>query len=184
MGNSTDIKWNVSENTIKYGIGELTEISSLKIQEQLVQIEEYFQHFCMHQKQLTEQIKQFSKISISSVSSGANVPRSQINLNINTLKLYIEKRASEIEKEDILKIKKNEKLRSGKRELDSYIDGLREQIVDVMELKLYIESLEAENKRLITQLENRQKDIQKLQLEKSKLRKLVNEQNNKVVPFG
>ncbi|OLN22553.1 hypothetical protein BTO30_09630 [Domibacillus antri] len=184
MDNSIDMKRCVNENTIKYGIGELSEISSLKIQEQLVQIEEHLQEFRMHQKQLTEQIKQYSKLSISSISSGANVPRSQINLNTNTLKLYIEKRISEIEKEDILKINKNEKLRSEKKELDSYIDGLRQQVVDTFEMKLYIENLEAENKRLIRQLEDRQKDIQKLEIENSKLRKTVNEFNkNKVVSF-
>ncbi|GAE92730.1 hypothetical protein JCM21714_1742 [Gracilibacillus boraciitolerans JCM 21714] len=181
MGNGIDIKSYVNENTIRYGIGEISEISSLKVQEQLVQIEEYLQKFCMHQKKLTEEIKQFSKLSISFVSSGANVPRSQVNLNFNTLKLYIEKRISEIEKKDLLKINKNERLRIDKRELDMYIDGLRQQVVDTCEMKLYIENLEKENKRLIRQLEDRQKDIQKLEVENSKLRKAVNEANSKKV---
>lgn len=181
MGISIDIKEYVNENTIKFGIGEINNISSLKIQEQLVQIEEYLQNLRLNQKQLTEQIKQYGKLSILSVSSGANVPRSQINLNTNTLKLYIDKRISEIEKEDILKLKKTGKLKSEKKELDSYIDSLRQQIVDSYEMKLYIKNLEVENKRLIRQLEDRQKDIQKLEIENSKLRRLVSENNKKKV---
>ncbi|MBR7797625.1 hypothetical protein GT022_16440 [Agaribacter marinus] len=165
---------------------ELTnDISSIKVQEQLVQIERFLQKFCTKQKQLNEQIKQHSKLSISSVSSGSNVPRSQINLNISTLKQYIERRIDEIEKADILKINKTEKLRSEKKELDKYVDGLRQQIVDNFELKLYINKLETENRRLILQIEDRQRDIQKLEIENNKLRKEVSKQNNqKIVPFN
>lgn len=77
----------VNENTIKFGIGKLEEVSSLVVQKQLVQIEKFLQEFCFNQKRLSKQLKQFSKLSISSVSTEAKVPRSQINLNINTLKL-------------------------------------------------------------------------------------------------
>ena len=181
MDSNIDIKSYVNQNTIKYGIGELSELSSLKIQEQLVLIENYLQEFCEQQKKLAEQIKQYSKLSIFSISSGANVPRSQINLNINTLKLYIERRIQEITKEDTLKINSHEKLKTEKKELDLYIDGLRQEIVDVLELKQYIDSLEGENKRLIKQLDHRQKDIQKLEIENSKLRKNLNEHNNKKI---
>ena len=183
MGISIDIKLSVNENTIRYGIGELSEISSLKVQEQLVQIEEYLQEFCMQQKQLIEQIKLYRKLNISSVSSGAEVPRSQINLNKYTLKLYIEKRISEIEKTDLLNLNKYERLKSDKRDLEAYRDGLEQQLVDAYELKVYIEELERTNKRLIGLLEERQKDINKLQIENSNLRSKVNE-SKKVVSFG
>jgi hypothetical protein len=176
-----EIKEYVNQNTNRFGIGELEEISSPKIQEQLIQIEVFLQDFCLHQKQLREKTKQYSKLSISSVSSGANVPRSQINLNINTLKLYIENRIMEIRKIDILNIKKYERHRGEKRELEKYTDGLRQQIVDAYELKLRLEMLEVENNRLIGQLELRQKDVQKLEEENSKLRKSLNELNEKKV---
>ncbi|KXY73124.1 hypothetical protein MKY89_11235 [Bacillus sp. FSL W7-1294] len=175
----------VNINTIKFGIGELKEISSSTVQKQLVQIEAFLQEFCMHQKQLSEKIKQSRKLSISSVSSGAKVPRSQINLNTNTLKFYIEKRIMEIEKKDILNIMKYERLKSEKRKLESYLNGLRQQIVDSFELKPRLEMLEAENKRLIIQIELRQKDVQKLTEENSKLRKALSDYNKKkIVPFN
>ncbi|HEF1904225.1 hypothetical protein BK709_27315 [Bacillus thuringiensis serovar shandongiensis] len=175
----------VNENTIKFGIGELEGIGSLTVQKQLVKIEEFLQDFCMNQKRLSEQLKQFSKLSISSVSAGAKVPRSQINLNTNTLKFYIENRIMEIEKKDIFNIKKHERLKSEKRELETHLDGLRQQIVDSFELKLRLEMLESENKRLILQMESRQKDVQKLEEENSKLRKALNERNKKkIVPFN
>ena len=175
----------VKENTIKFGIGKLNDISSLTVQKQLVQIEEFLQDFCMDQMRLSEQIKQFSKLSISSVSIGAKVPRSQINLNYNSLKLYIENRIMEIEKKDILTIKKLGRLKSEKRELETYLVGLRQQTVDSFELKIRFEMLEAENKRLIRQMESRHKDVQKLEEENSKLRKTLNEQNKKkIVPFN
>ncbi|QWH96975.1 hypothetical protein [Bacillus mycoides] len=185
MDISTSIKKSVNENTIKFGIGKLEEIGSLTIQKQLVQIEEFLQVFCVNQKRLSEQIKQFSKLSISSVSVGAKVPRSQINLNTNTLKFYIEYRIMEIEKEDIFNIKKHASLKNEKRELGIHLDGLRQQIVDSFELKLRLEMLEAVNKRLILQMESRQQDVQKLEEENCKLRKALNEQNQKkIVPFN
>ncbi|MGG2065909.1 hypothetical protein [Bacillus sp. S14(2024)] len=180
-----NIKECVNENTIKFGIGKLEGIGSLIIQRQLVQIEEFLQDFCMNQKRLNEQIKQFSKLSILSVSAGAKVPRSQINLNTNTLKLYIENRIMEIEKEDIFNIKKHARLKNEKREIGIHLDGLQQQIVDSFELKLRIEMLEAVNKRLILQVESRQQDVQKLEEENCKLRKALNEQNQKkIVPFN
>ncbi|MGG0739569.1 hypothetical protein [Niallia taxi] len=175
----------VNENTQRYGIGKLNEISSSKIQKQLVQIEEYFQQFYINQKKLSEQVKEYSKLSILSVSSNAKVSRSQINLNTNTLKLYIENRIKEIEKKDILNTKKHERLKGEKRELGIYLDGLRQQIADSFELKLRIEMLESENKRLILQLESRHKDVRILEEENRKLRKTFNNQNKeKIVPFN
>ncbi|MGI8385719.1 hypothetical protein [Robertmurraya sp. P23] len=185
MGIRINIEECVGKNTIKFGIGELRQISSLTIQKQLIQIEKFLHEFCMGQKQLSEQIRECSKLSISSVSTGAKVPRSQINLNTNTLKHYIEKRILEIEKKDVLNVKKFERLKSEKRELETYIDGLRQQTVDSFELKLRFEMLEAQNKRLILQMESRQKDVQKLEEENIKLRRVLNEQNpNKVVLFN
>ncbi|WP_410986375.1 hypothetical protein [Bacillus cereus] len=175
----------VNENTIKFGIGKLEEVSSLVVQKQLVQIEKFLQEFCFNQKRLSKQLKQFSKLSISSVSTEAKVPRSQINLNINTLKLYIENRIMEIENKDIFNIKKQERLKSEKRELEIHLGGLRQQIVDFFELKLRLEMLEAENKRLILQIELRQKDVYKLAEENSKLQKALNECNKKkIVPIS
>ena len=180
MDISTNIKKCVNENTIKFGIGKLEKIGSLTIQKQLVQIEEFLQDFCMNQKRLSEQIKQFSKLSISSVSVGAKVPRSQINLNTNTLKFYIESRIMEIEKEDIFNIKKHANLKNEKRELGIHLDGLRQQVVDSFELKLRLEMLESENKRLILQIESRQKDIQKLEEENEKGNEKHEEKNRKL----
>ncbi len=180
-----DIKECVNQNTNRFGIGELREISSTKIQEQLVQIEVFLQEFCRHQKELSGQIKQSSKLTVLSISLGAKVPRSQINLNINTLKLYLENRIMEIEKEDILNTKKYEELKSEKRRLKKYLDELQQKIVDAFELKLRLEMLEAKNKRLILHLESRQKDVQKLEEENSKLRKALSEYNKKkVVQFN
>lgn len=181
MDIDTKLKEFVNENTIKLGIGELKHISSLTVQKQLVLIEKFLQEYCLHQKRLSQQIKEFSKLSISSVSVGAKVPRSQINLNTNTLKHYIENRIIEIDKKDTLNVQKFERLKSIKRELESYIDGLRQQTVDSFELKMRIEMLEAHNKRLILQMDSRQKDVQKLEEENSKLRKALNERNKKKI---
>ena len=69
------------------------------------------------------------------------------------------------------------------RNTGGYRDGLEQQLVDAYELKVYIEELERTNKRLIGLLENRQKDVNKLEIDNSKLRNKVNE-SKKVVPFG
>lgn len=184
MDNGINIKECVNESTFKFGMGKLDEISSVTVQNQLVQIEEFLQDFCMNQKRLREQIKPLSKLSISSVSVGARVPRSQINLNTNTLKLYVQNRILEIEKKDILNIKKHERLKSERRGLESHLDGLRQQIVDSFEIKLRLEMLEAENKRLIIQMESRQRDVQKLEEEKNKLLQAMSVYNKeKIVPY-
>jgi hypothetical protein len=185
MGIDIELEEYVNENTKKYGIGELNEISSLTIQEQLIRIEGFLQKICIKQEELNEEIKVNSKLSISSVSLGANVPRSQINLNTYTLKLYIENRVQEIKKADILNIDLTKRLKSEKKELTTYINGLRQQVVDTFELNSYIGKLEAENKRLIQQIEYRQEDIQKLELENNKLLKVLNEKDkDKIVPLG
>lgn len=91
----------------------------------------------------------------------------------------------EIENKDIFNIKKQERLKSEKRELEIHLGGLRQQIVDFFELKLRLEMLEAENKRLILQIELRQKDVYKLAEENSKLQKALNECNKKkIVPIS
>jgi len=180
-----DIGKFVNENTVKFGIGEIEGISSIIVQKQLVQIEEYLQEFIKKQKQLSKQIKEYSKLSKSSVSKGANVPRSQININPNTLKIYIENRIKEIEKQDNLNIKMNERLKNSKRDLETNLNGLRQQIVDIYELKLELEMLESANKRLILLMESRQKEIQKLEEENSKLRKILSEKSpKKILPLA
>ncbi|MDG0876265.1 hypothetical protein L5D93_29170 [Paenibacillus thiaminolyticus] len=184
MGIGIDISERVNEKTIEYGIGKLGDVSSTKIQEQLVRIEKYLQKHRKEQKQLSEQIQKHSKLSILSVSKETNIERSQIYKNPKTLKLYIEERIREIEKEDILKVNKREQLRKDKRELSDYIDCLRQQIVDNFELKQHVEGLEAQNKRLSEQLKRRQKDIYELQMENDKLQKTLNKLNSKnVVPL-
>lgn len=181
MGNGISIKDYVNEKTIEYKIGKLDDISSVTVQKQLVQIEGYLQEFREEQKKLSEQIKKHSKLSINSVSKKTDIERSQIYQNSNTLKLYVVNRISEIEKEDILKVNKYEQLRNDKRELNEYIERLRQQVVDNFELKQCIEDLERQNKRLNEQLEQRQKDIYTLQMEKDKLQKTLNKLNSKKV---
>ncbi|PEC46362.1 hypothetical protein [Bacillus sp. AFS096315] len=184
MDNSINIEESVNENTIIYGIGKLEEINSLTVRKQLIQIEEFLQEFCTYQKQLSQQINQFSKLTISSVSEGAKVPRSQIYSKINTLKLYIENRIIEINKKDILNTKKFEKLKCERHELETYLYGLRLQVLDFVELKLRLEMLEVENKRLIQLMESRQKDVQKLEEENSRLIKTLSKYNDKkIVPI-
>ncbi|MFD1707530.1 hypothetical protein ACFSCZ_12430 [Siminovitchia sediminis] len=184
MGVEIDISARVNEKTIEYGIGKLNDVSSTKIQEQLVLIEKCLQEFRGEQNRLFEQIKEHSKLSILSVSKETDIKRSQIYKNPKTLKLYVENRISEIKKEDILKVNKLEQLRNDKRELSDHLDRLRQQVVDNFELKQLAEVLEAQNKRLNEQIERRQKDIYKLQKENDSLQKKLNKLNSKnVIPL-
>lgn len=60
MGIGIDISERVNEKTIEYGIGKLGDVSSTKIQEQLVRIEKYLQK---HRKEQNNYLSKYKNIA-------------------------------------------------------------------------------------------------------------------------
>ncbi|SFL70291.1 hypothetical protein [Pelosinus propionicus] len=181
MGEEVELREFVSERTKQYKIGELT-IQSPKIQDQLFQIEEYLQSLILAQKEMAIRIKEISKININSVSAGAKVPRSTIYNNNRTLQVYIEKRCKEIEDQDILQLKRFNKVKANDKAIQIIIDGLQLQIVDNYELKQQIKEGERQLKSQIGQLEDKQKEIFALQKQINELQK--RQSGSTVIPIN
>ncbi|MBT2636587.1 hypothetical protein [Bacillus sp. ISL-39] len=183
MDQQSKLKGFVEERARHYGIGEFSNQRTI-IQEQLMQIEDYFQKILFEQKQTLKKIKVLTKINVSSVSSATGIQRSTIYNNSNTLQAYIDKRTAEIIKEDILGVNRTQKIKIKNSDFDNLFDGLQQQLVDNFELTIQIQELEKELKSLFQQKEDDYKNIFRLEQENNKLRRLLNNPNkDTVVPL-
>lgn len=87
MDKTVRIREIVDKHVKAYGIGAL-ENQTLKIQEQLIIMEEFIQAFIQEQINITQKLKEYEKINLLSISTGSGVPRSSIYNNPNTLQVY------------------------------------------------------------------------------------------------
>lgn len=173
MDQYVEIRRIVEERAKLYGIGELSKQRTI-IQEQLLQVEQYFQNLILKQIHVKKKAKELTKINVSTVSLGTNVQRSTIYNNPNTLQIYIDTRIEEIQKEDILGIHKSNKIKHKHDNLNILLEGLQQQVVDNFELILQIRNLETELKSMYSQKEDVQLEFFRLEQENSKLRRQLN----------
>lgn len=132
----------------KYGIGN-GDFSTLrpKIQEQLVNLETFFQERLEAQNQLANQIRD-SKLNLLRVVKGTGIQKSSVYNNPDILKKYIEERIYEIQKEDVLSLYKTEKQGNDFDELKSYLETTRNVLIESEIYEAKIRELESEIREL------------------------------------
>ncbi|HFO1035176.1 TPA: hypothetical protein ACHIRZ_004465 [Bacillus paranthracis] len=148
MVNEYEIR-NLTKNFIEMFQINSGEFESLrpKIQEQLLQVEAYFQDFIQEQKVMAIRIKN-NKLNLVKVVRESGLQRSTVYNNADTLKKYIEERIYDVEKEDILSIQKNVRQEEDMFFLRSYLEKLQLQIVEDEVNEIKIEELEYEYSKL------------------------------------
>ncbi|WP_261303615.1 hypothetical protein [Paenibacillus andongensis] len=156
-----------------------------QIKKQLAILEEFIQNNINEQKEISTRIKEL-KLSVLKVSEGSGVPRSTINVNPETLRVYIEKRINEIQvSDDILSINKAKNQNEENDFLKEYLNKTQNHLVmnEIYELK--IEELENEIRNLYRTQEGMVLEISRLQKENDSLQhELRKIRMNNVVPIG
>lgn len=176
MDNETGIEQIVYKKLKEYKINDLS--TKPKLKEQLKQLESYIQSVISKQKDIVTETKKWNKVNLLSVSMGANISRATIYNNPNTLYEYIKNRLEEIEKEDILGVKRFEKLYSDYEGLKVIVEGLKESVVENYLLQQQIEVLKTELKNTNSVNESLTKKVRKAKAEIEQLHlKLKNNSN-------
>ncbi|MBJ8054421.1 hypothetical protein JDS87_21340 [Bacillus cereus] len=116
-------------------------------QEQFITIERYFLET---EKRINKALKEVKSINfnIRGVSNAINISKSTVYNNPNTLRLYIEKRIDDIEKQDLLSKNKQRKTQERMSELENFIDKAIIDQIEFNNLKVHNEHLQAEVNRL------------------------------------
>lgn len=148
MDRSVKIEKLVIDKVSEFAIGEFDNLRP-KIQEQLLQIEKYFNELENEQEQVARRIRSLRKINLLSISKDTCVTRSSIYNNPNTLKVYVEKRLQQIQSKDIFSLNKVEELETKHEDLSSCLSGFQQKIAENVHLNLKINELEAELINLI-----------------------------------
>ncbi|WP_102692359.1 hypothetical protein [Rummeliibacillus pycnus] len=141
------IKPLVELNIDKYNINpSFSQLSNI-IQNQLIEIENFFQKYTKEQIKLSELLKN-QKINLAKVCISTTIPRSSVYNSPNVLKKYINERINEIEKNDLFDIKKAQKNSEDYELLKKYIEHIKIQIIETDIFELKIQELEKEIKDL------------------------------------
>lgn len=142
-----DIIAATEERLKQYNLGELSYFKD-STQEQYIVIEKYFLESEARIKKTVEDMKSIN-FNMRGICNEINISKSTIYNNPNTLRLYIENRIADIEKQDMMLKYKNDKARERISELESF---LNKSIIDQIEfnnLKVYNEHLLSEVNRLM-----------------------------------
>jgi chromosome segregation ATPase len=134
---------NLKECGITQDLGKSTK-------EQLLNIEKYFIE-C--EKEIESAIKKIHDINLTvrGISKAIGIGKSTIYNNPTTLKIYIEKRQEQIQKQDIFSEKRIEKLEEKNKNLNSLLEKMKVNIINHHLLENEVENLKEEN----AQLENK-----------------------------
>lgn len=179
MPNDNEIKNAVMQCIKKYNIknGDFSKLSD-KLTEQLILFESYIQGFLEKQKELKSERKKYGKLTLLNAVEGAGLPRSTVYYNKDTLKIYIEERLKEVEKEDVLNISKMAKLQEDFEELKSYLQKFQKNLVENQFLEMKIKELENElaqvnviNETMALDLSKKTQENEKLKFELQKNKK-------------
>lgn|GEM_PF-3480477 len=153
------------------------------VQNQLIEIENFFQNY-INEQIILAQLLNNQKINLAKVCISTTISRSSVYNNPNVLKKYINERINDIEEKDTLGINKTKKITRDYELLRKYIEHLKIQIIenDIFELK--IEELEKEIKDLNYINKHYALENSTLHTENENLKfQLVNKQSN-VVNFN
>ena len=173
----------ITQHLEKYDIHTPLDQLSNTIQDQLIEIEKYFQNHIDEQIELLEKLKH-QKINLAKVCTATKIPRSSVYNSPDILKKYINKRIDEIVQTDLLSLNKSNKFNEDYGFLKRYLENIKIQIIenDIFELK--IQGLEKE----ITDLNhiNRQYalEISKLYKENENLKFQLIDKKSNVIKFN
>ncbi|MCY9692207.1 hypothetical protein [Paenibacillus alginolyticus] len=186
MVDELDIDTIVASFVVKYAINSGNyEGLRPQIRKQLADLEEFIQNNINEQKEISTRIKEL-KLSVLKVSDGSGVARSTINVNSDTLKVYIEQRINEIQvSDDILSINKTKNQNEENGFLKDYLNKTQDHLVmnEIYELK--IEELENEIRNMNRTQEGMVLEISRLQRENDSLQHELRKNRMKnVVPIG
>jgi len=155
-------------------------------QEKFIAIEKYFLEV---EDRINKAVKELNSINFNmrGVCNAINISKSTVYNNHNTLRLYIEKRIEDIEKQDLLPKNKQEKTQKRMSELEDFLDRAIIDQIEFNNLKLQNEHMQAEVNRLaeknnLLSLE-RTELVKKLNDMDLELRRLRNKKGT-VVPFN
>ncbi|WP_044784325.1 hypothetical protein [Bacillus thuringiensis] len=154
------------EHLKQFNLGDLS-LYKESTREQLITIERYFLET---EELINKTLKEINSVNfnIRGICKAINISKSTVYNNPNTLRLYIEKRIEDIEKQDLLSKNKQRKTQERMSELENFID---KSIIDQIEfnnLKVNNEYLQAEVHRLAEK-------NQLLGLERAELVKKIND---------
>ncbi|MGE8055856.1 hypothetical protein ACQKOD_18275 [Bacillus mycoides] len=154
------------EHLKQFNLGDLS-LYKESTREQFITIERYFLET---QERINKTLKEINSVNfnIRGICKAINISKSTVYNNSNTLRLYIEKRIEDIEKQDLLSKNKQRKTQERMSELENFID---KSIIDQIEfnnLKVNNEYLQAEVHRLAEK-------NQLLGLERAELVKKIND---------
>lgn len=173
------------ERLKQFNLGELNRYKE-STQEQFITIEQYFLETEERVNKALEEIKT-TNFNIRGICNEINISKSTVYNNPNTLRLYIEKRMSDIEKQDPLSKNKQRKTQERMSELEGFLDKTIIDQIDFNNLKLHNEHLQAEVNRLAEKNEllslERVKLVKKQNDMDLELRRLRNKKGN-VVSFN
>jgi hypothetical protein len=163
------------ERLKEFNLGDLKRYKE-NTQEQFIAIEKFFLESEKRLNKALEEIKGIN-FNIRGICNSINISKSTIYNNPNTLRLYIEKRIEDIEKQDLFLKNKQGKTQERLSELEDFLDKAIIDQIEFNNLKVHNESLQAEVKRLFEKNElialeriNHVKKINEMELELRKLR--------------
>jgi hypothetical protein len=142
-----DIIAATEEHLRQYNLGELAHYKD-STQEQFIMIEKYFLAAESRIKRAIEEMKSIN-FNMRGICNEINISKSTVYNNPNTLRLYIENRIADIEKQDMLLKNKNDKARERISELESFLSKTIIDQIEFNNLKVYNEHLLTEVNRLI-----------------------------------
>lgn len=155
-----------------------------KLKEQILKIEETFQHHIKHHQEIREAIKN-SKLNVTNIISNSGLQRSSVYNNQEVLKKYIEERIQEIEQTDLLDIYSNEKKKEEYSILKEYLQQTQMNLLENDVLENKIEQLQSElesmykiNESLVEQVNHLNKQLEKEKKAKKKTTTVVNIKND------
>jgi hypothetical protein len=155
-------------------------------QDQFITIEKYFLKVEERISKALEEIKSIN-FNIRGVCNAINISKSTVYNNPNTLRLYIEKRIENIEKQELLPKNKQQKTQERMSELEAFLDRAIIDQIEFNNMKLQNEELNAEVNRLAEKIEllslERANHIKRLNEMELELKRLRNKKGN-IVSFN
>ncbi|MDY8161899.1 hypothetical protein [Bacillus thuringiensis] len=130
----------------QFNLGDLSFYKE-STQEQFFTIERYFLET---EERINKTLKEIKSVNfnIRGICRAINISKSTVYNNPNTLRLYIEKRIDDIEKQDLLSKNKQRKTQERMSELENFIDKVIIDQIEFNNLKVHNEHLQAEVHRL------------------------------------
>lgn len=164
----------------QFGLGVLIHYKE-NTQEQFFTIEQYFLEKEAHLKEILEDIKSIN-FNIRGICKETNISKSTVYNNPNTIRLYIEKRIEDIEKQDILFKNQKEKSQERITEIEDFLDKAIIDQIEYNNLKVHNEHLQVELNRVSEKCEllgaERLELVKKLNEAEKELRQLRNKKGN------